>query len=288
MTKNSKIKSLLLTEFNDFFSAFLNEASDEVVVDRWQEHLEHFEALVDKIVDGNDIKMKVKSDKDAPKKAKSGYIFFCTDKRQDKKYKDMENKEVTKTIANLWKSTSDAGKEKYLLLSTADKERYQQELKEYNELHNIVDEQPKKKYKKKAKKVEKAPKEKKAKKEKEPTDKKPRKKTAYFFFCKDEKPEVKAENPEFTGKEVTAEVNRRWAELKVNEPDRVSHYKEMVERQDEDDTETVAVEEPFVAEELEEEETFVAEELEEEQEPEPEPEPAPKPKKGRKNTKKQK
>ena len=88
-------------------------------------------------------KMKIKKQKNpyAPKKAKTSYFFFCDEHRTNliSKYKK-QNKgkqdknmmgNVAKQLGELWSKCKD--KERYVIMSTKDKERYESEMNTFNE-----------------------------------------------------------------------------------------------------------------------------------------------------------
>ena len=51
--------------------------------------------------------------------------------------------------------------------------------------------------------------------------------SAFFWFCNDERPKVKAINPEYGVGDVAKELGRRWAEA---DPDTKSKYEAMAEK----------------------------------------------------------
>lgn len=80
-------------------------------------------------------KEKKKKDKDAPKKARSAYIFFCSDKRESIKKKNPELKptEITIELGAAWKKIRDTKKaDKYKTMAEEDKRRYDYEMKNLN------------------------------------------------------------------------------------------------------------------------------------------------------------
>ena len=107
----------------------------------------------------------------APKasKAKSAYIFFCQDNREMVKAELGEGArqpDIVKRLAVLWGECGDEDKVKYQDMADADKERVASEPKPVTEP-----------------KAPKAPK----------TPKTPKAKSAYIFFCQDNREAVKAE-----------------------------------------------------------------------------------------------
>ena len=82
---------------------------------------------------------KAKKDPNAPKRGKSGYIFFCSAKRLDVKEElgeDAKTTEITSRLGELWtelKNDESRGEELalYLQMATDDKERYVAEKADY-------------------------------------------------------------------------------------------------------------------------------------------------------------
>tara|TARA_B100001094_G_C18078051_1_gene743664 strand:- start:319 stop:747 length:429 start_codon:yes stop_codon:yes gene_type:complete len=81
---------------------------------------------------------KVK-DPNLPKRAQSAYFHFSSDKRPNimetlkKKDGKVDVTLVSKELGSMWKALSDKKKKPYELQATKDKERYEKEMKEYNE-----------------------------------------------------------------------------------------------------------------------------------------------------------
>ena len=92
---------------------------------------------------------KEKNEESKVKRAKSAYLFFCGDKREQitKENPDKKAKDILKLLGDAWSKLSDADKKKYQEMADKDKERYQRECKEKGIEH--------KKGKKKAAKSEK-------------------------------------------------------------------------------------------------------------------------------------
>ena len=84
-------------------------------------------------------KMKIKAPKDPnkPKRAKSGFMFYCDEHRPKLMAKAKKNGgkvvigDISKALGKSWKSLKN--KSKYDALAQADKERYEKEISEYNE-----------------------------------------------------------------------------------------------------------------------------------------------------------
>ena len=90
---------------------------------------------------GDKIKIKAKKDPNLPKKAKSGFMFFCDEHRPKlieaykKKHKKVVISEVAKELGASWKNLK--SKTKYDKLAAKDKERYAEAMSEYNEKNGL-------------------------------------------------------------------------------------------------------------------------------------------------------
>ncbi len=84
------------------------------------------------------VKMRALKDPNKPKRAKSAYLFYCDDHRQKildtmrKKKKKVNIADVSKQLGAKWKGLSDAAKAPYEAKAQADRERYQEEMEQYN------------------------------------------------------------------------------------------------------------------------------------------------------------
>ena len=219
-----------IQNINEFIKAFLKtHGVDEEIFDEWKnnENQKAVEVLMKSLTKAPAKEKKFK-DPNAPKRGKSGYLFFCGENREKVKTdlgEEAKATEVTSELGVRWnalKAVMETGKgaaqkqalkdfEKYNKMAEEDKARYQQEMEDYTppsdeELAEMVD--AKKKGGRgrspggspKAKKDPKAPK---------------RPKSGYLFFCADVRDAVKVELDDPTAKNVMAELGVRWAELKV-------------------------------------------------------------------------
>lgn len=84
------------------------------------------------------VKMKALKDPNKPKRAKSAYLFYCDDHRQKildtmrKKKKKVNIADVSKQLGAKWGGLSDSAKAPYEAKAQADRERYQEEMEQYN------------------------------------------------------------------------------------------------------------------------------------------------------------
>lgn len=150
-------------------------------------------------------------DENAPKRPKSGYMFFAEKKRPEIKEAQPELKmiEISKVIGERWKSSVPATKEKYNKKSETDKQRYKLEMESYERPSDDVLLAQKINQKKKRGKPSSGDKKRAKKPEGAPT----RGKSAYLFFCQANRPELKEANPSFKATELMAELGRMWKEL---------------------------------------------------------------------------
>lgn len=155
-------------------------------------------------------------DENAPKRTKSGYMFFAEKKRPEIKQAQPELKmiEISKVIGERWKSAVPGTKDKYNKKSEKDKQRYKEEMTSYKRPSDEVLLTQKINQKKKRGKPASGDKKKRTKKpEGAPT----RGKSAYLFFCQANRAEVKEANPSFKATEIMTELGRMWKELPDDE-----------------------------------------------------------------------
>ena len=169
-----------------------------------------FKNEMENYVPGEDIeedkeKVKKKKDKNAPKGARSAYILFCVDERAQIKedIPDISAKDVLVELGKRWKALKDDDEDRYneyLVMAEKDKVRFKKEMENYVPEEGAEEE-------KKEKKVKDAPK---------------RSKTAYQLYCEEQKEAVKQDG--FEGKDVIAELARRWKELESEDEE---YFKEL-------------------------------------------------------------
>jgi len=146
-------------------------------------------------------KRKKRAKKNAPKKARSSYLYFTMERRPQLKSEnaDMEFGELTRLVAEEWSNLSDAGKHKFEKLAAADKKRYDEEMAAYTP---PTDE-------------ELDAEEEGSRKRKRTGPKRPR--TAYVYFTIDQRPNVQADNPEMKFGEITKILGEEWKSLSEND-----------------------------------------------------------------------
>jgi hypothetical protein len=128
-----------------------------------------------------------------PKKARSAYVFYTTERRSDVQAKNpkLEFGDVTKHIAEEWNKMSDNQKAKYEVQAKADKIRFEAENDEFNSAHPEV-----KKRKLKAKKSQ------------------PKKaRSAYLFYTMEKRTDFKNANPDKSFGDLTKLVADDWSKI---------------------------------------------------------------------------
>ena len=176
--------------WNSFTAILSNHLSKRLEKKSLKEFLESLAESKDEIQELFTSKTKKnKKDPNAPKKPKSSYILFCSEKRNEIKEKNPELSatQITSRLGALWKQCSEQEKKRYESLANDDKERYKTDMENYSGNESTSTKQ---------KKV---------------GPKRPR--SAYMFFCQDKRTEVKDNNPELSGKEITAELGKLWKSL---------------------------------------------------------------------------
>lgn len=155
---------------------------------------------------------KEKKDPAKPKRGKTGYIFFCSEKRAEVKKVNPEMKvtEVTSELGRLWtllKAENVAEHKRYEALSTADKLVAATALASWNEAQGIETPAPK------------APAAPKAAATTPVEPKMAKTLTGYGLYCQQERDTVKAENPGLKVADVTKLLSAAWKALSKSEQD---------------------------------------------------------------------
>jgi len=206
------------SQVNQFFIDFLAKMNvDSDIIQAWEtEHQENLNELFNKLEnEKNEKPKKNKKPRDAPKNAKSAYIFFSTENRPLLKEQNPEltSKEITVKLGELWKGIKDTPEaEKYNQLSLADKNRYEEEMVNYvpSDTESVSSENEKKEKnekneknkKQRAKKAKDAPKS---------------VRSAYMYFCQATRGSVKEEFPTLASKDITVKLGELWQQVKDTE-----------------------------------------------------------------------
>jgi len=99
---------------------------------RFKKEMENY--VPSEVVEKEEKKEKFKKAKDAPKNARSAYIFYSQNARAliKEENPEMNGKEIMTEMGRRWKEIKDTNEaEKYHEMATADKERYESEMKVY-------------------------------------------------------------------------------------------------------------------------------------------------------------
>lgn len=208
------------TQVNKFFIDFLNKMNvDSDIIEIWEtEHQDELNQLlneseIEKTKNKKETKKeKTKKPKDAPKNARSAYIFFSTEKRAEVKEQNQEltSKEITVKLGEMWKEIKDTPEaEKYIQLALNDKDRYKEEMAHYvpsdSDSESVASNKSKKP---RAKKPKDAPKS---------------VRSAYMYFCQATRGSVKEEFPTLASKEITVKLGEMWQKIKDTEEAKKFH-----------------------------------------------------------------
>jgi len=195
-----------LNKFNKIVLSFLKDTSENNNIDQlWMEQ------NIQKQVKSLCTSTHGKKNKDplAPKRGKSGYLFFCSEFRDAVKTSlgdQAKATDVTKELGIRWNALKESKKpaDKKILagyekMAEDDKARYQEEKSGYTPPESDdADDKPKRRGGKR-KSGKKGPK---------------RAKSGYLYFCEDRRNQLKIDNPALKSTEITSELGRLWNELK--------------------------------------------------------------------------
>ena len=143
-------------------------------------------------------KQKVIKDPNAPKRAKSGYLFFCESKREEVKKqlgKDAKSIDIIKKLGEIWRQLTSSKKAADVKLVASFNKKAEEDKKRYEkEKSNYVKPSQEELQKSKPKLPKRA-------------------RTSYLFFCEQNREKVKKDHPKFKGTEITTELGKRWKQL---------------------------------------------------------------------------
>ena len=162
--------------------------------------MERYQKMNSHNVNSHNVKSKEKNmdkknmeNSSAPKRSKSSYIFFCIDNREKikKANPNMSAKELIRELGRVWREeVSPKKKAKYEKLAQKDKDRYNEEMSTYTPPPSS--EKPKKRNKKQGPK---------------------RARSAYIFFCGDQRDRIKNKYPNMSTTELTSKLGSLWRSL---------------------------------------------------------------------------
>ena len=200
------------------WKAFEDSGFEEAFSEVWTENLKSIEKNIDSINKSSAKRNSKPKDPNAPKRAKNGYLFFTIEKRTEFKTEnpDLKPTEITKKLSEEWnkiKGTSKA--KKWMDMAQEDKERYEEDKKNFTPTEGFEKEEKKKKSK-----------------------------SAYMLWCADNRERVKEENNELlesmTKKEAFGQMSKlmgaEWKEAKQDK-DVFKEYSERAKEANSDDDE---------------------------------------------------
>ena len=216
MTSNMQTSNMSAAKVNAFVNAFMVKAKDVLDGDAYDALIALWDGTENQEELASEFSKKRRSakkgkklkDKNKPKRAKSAYIFFCAEMREQAKENlggDAKMSEVGKELGRLWnqiKNTDEVNQ--YQALADEDKVRYQKEMDSYVPPSDEELEAQQSKRGKKRGKTRKS-------------SGKKRGKSAYMFFCAEMRPQIKEEHADFTPKEVMSELGKRWQAAKAGD-----------------------------------------------------------------------
>jgi len=123
---------------NKFVLAFienldiLDEQDVIKITNSWKKNTEKFNELFVSLIKKS--ATRAKKAKDAPKNAKSAYMFYCQEMRANVKEEnpDLSAKEITIKLGEMWKEVKETDEVvKYIQMASSDEDRYKAEMENY-------------------------------------------------------------------------------------------------------------------------------------------------------------
>eukprot|EP01123_Difflugia_compressa_P010408 TRINITY_DN379_c0_g1_i8.p1 TRINITY_DN379_c0_g1~~TRINITY_DN379_c0_g1_i8.p1 ORF type:complete len:221 (-),score=64.06 TRINITY_DN379_c0_g1_i8:257-919(-) len=164
-------------------------------------------------------KKKKKKDPNAPKKPATAYMFYSKEQRLvlQEKHKGIKFGDLSKKISASWKELTDEDKKPYVKQHEEDKDRYNNEMENYQEPSASESSSDSDQSSEEEEKKKKKPAKKKQKKEKDPDQPKP-KTNAYMYFQKDQREIIKKENPGLKSvPEIAKKIGAIWRSMSEDE-----------------------------------------------------------------------
>ena len=179
----------LSTVLSEVLTTTLKKTEVDNVMKAWNEKKQQ----VNKLFTTRAEKKKRVVDPNAPKRARSGYLIFCAEKRDQVRKEVATTTDVTKRLGQLWGLLSKDEQGKYNKVAEVDKARYQKEMANYTppETDGTTGT---------------------AKTKKERTGPK-RPQSAYIFYSQDQRSRVKESNPTLSHTDVTRKLADQWNNL---------------------------------------------------------------------------
>jgi len=201
-----------VNKFNKFVLSFLKDTSESNNVNELWMAADVQKQVKSLCVSAAGSQGRKNKDPNAPKRGKSGYLFFCSDNREAVKESlgaQAKATDVTKELGLRWNALKESKKpaDKKILAgyekaAEDDKARYKEEKSEYTppESDDSSDKVQRRRGGKR-KSAKKGPK---------------RAKSGYLYFCEELREKLKESNPNFKSTEITSELGRLWNELKAD------------------------------------------------------------------------
>ena len=226
-----KKSKLINKSINDYVEEFISsividgKTDNLSILKEWQSKDNQFQ--LNGYIHQNKMKMKKKVDVGEPKKISNEFTYFSREMRKMIKADNPDaDAEIIPMIAKLWQDVKNDEEEmkRYREMVMEDKKRYEDELNRYKMITQREDK--KKKEEKRLTRIKEKSEKKKLKEQEKP-------KSAYYFFIKDEKPKIVLNKEEMnrkdSRKEIHVELQKRWKELKVNNPILMNTYMKVAE-----------------------------------------------------------
>jgi hypothetical protein len=187
---------MFIENINQFVLDFL-ENNKTNMAEQWSSKKN--QQLLIKTLKKNNIKIK---DPEKPKRGKSGFLFYCDTKRPIIKQENPELtvKEIVSKLGTEWqilKLSNSTEISKYEEMSSKDRNRYKQEMKNYIPILNRKTDYKKKSGKKPSKR----------------RSKRNEEDIMFENFTKTKKQRVKKSHPEFDSKDVTEYIKSKWEKM---------------------------------------------------------------------------
>ncbi len=188
---------------------------------RYKEEKENYvPSDTESVVSEKGKKTRAKKPKDAPKNVRSAYMYFCQETRGSVKeeFPTLASKEITVKLGEMWQQIKDSEEaKKFHELSSADKNRYKEEMENYvpsdSDSESVSSDNSDKSTKPKKTRV------------KKPKDAPKSARSAYIFFCQEMRAKVKEEFPDIESSLITTKLGEMWKEIK--ETDDAKKYVEL-------------------------------------------------------------
>ena len=188
-SKSSKVWTELSAQLSKILSTTLKQKEAALVMEAWNKNRNELNSVLPSL--GSEKRQK---DPNAPKKPRSGYIFFCEDHRDEVKKTVSKNTDILTVLAQKWSKLTETQKEVYQKRAVADKARYEQEMSTYTPPPGM---------------------ETKTKREKKTGPKRPR--SAYIFYVTENRAQMKSKFPNLSQTELTKRLADNWTNLNSSE-----------------------------------------------------------------------